>query len=162
MNYSMFLFLHAHLAFMILFFDRVSKIIALRDCVIEKKITSFFACALTFNRGISWGMLHDANNWVFVLVTVLVACVTAFIAYLTLTRLQKGLWSIGYVCVVAGSVSNLVDRVIYGAVVDFISFSYAEWHFPVFNIADVCIVGGIMMIIMVPQSTRDERKNNLF
>lgn len=148
MNPNMFLFLHAHLAVMILFFDRVSKMIALRDCVTEQKITSFLSCALTFNRGISWGMLHDANTWVFVLVTVLIACVTAFIAYLTLTRLQKGLWSIGYVCVVAGSLSNLVDRVMYGAVVDFISFSFAGWHFPVFNIADICIVLGIAGMVI--------------
>lgn len=147
MTVNMFLFLHAHLAVMILFFDRVSKMIALRDCVIEHKITSFLSCALTFNRGISWGMLHDANNWVFVLVTVLIACVTAFIAYLTLTRLQQGLWSIGYVCVVVGSISNLIDRVMYGAVVDFISFSYAGWHFPVFNIADAFIVFGIAGIV---------------
>src|SRR5260221_10836169 len=107
MMLNMIFFVHAFLAFDILVLDRVSKWLALNYCIKEQSITSFLSCNLTFNRGISWGMLHDANSMVFTLVTVLIACITAFITYLAIMRLREGLWSIAYICVAAGSLSNL-------------------------------------------------------
>jgi len=134
------------LAVVILVADRLTKLLALAYCASEQVISPFVSCALTFNRGISWGMLHDANGTVFGMVTVLIACITGYIAYLGVQRSRVGDPAIGYVCVVAGSVSNLADRVIYGGVVDFISFSLSGWNFPVFNVADAFIVCGVMLI----------------
>lgn len=147
MHINRFLVTNAVLAFLIVILDQITKGYAITHCSAEQKISSFFSCHLTFNRGISWGMLHDANSLVFLLVTLLIGCITAFIAYLALARMREGLWAFGYICVVAGSVSNLIDRVQYGAVVDFISVSMFGWDFPIFNIADAFIVGGIMMIL---------------
>ena len=54
---------------------------------------------------------------------------------------------VGEVMVVAGAVSNLIDRVLHHAVVDFIELSYKGWSWPVFNIADCCIVIGVFLLI---------------
>lgn len=126
--------------------DRFTKIIALAHCASEQIITSFASCVLTYNRGISWGMLHDSQDGVFWLVTILIASVTVYIAYLGIERWRMGESVVSYVCVVAGSVSNVIDRILYGAVIDFIYFSWGGWHFPVFNVADIFIVCGVFMI----------------
>lgn len=146
MNFRKYFIAQIALAITILLADRITKMLALTYCATERVINSYASCILTFNRGISWGMLHDANNGVFWGVTLMIASITAYLAYLTLQRLRAGDAAFGYVCVVAGSLSNLIDRLMYGAVIDFISHSYGDWHFPVFNLADVYIVCGIMMI----------------
>lgn len=147
MNFKKYYSAQIALAIIILLADRITKTLALTYCTTERVINSYASCILTFNRGISWGMLHDSSNGVFWGVTLMIACITAYLGYLTLQRMRAGDSAFGYVCVVAGSVSNLIDRLMYGAVIDFISHSYGGWNFPVFNLADVYIVCGIMMIL---------------
>ncbi len=170
-QHKKYLFIHLSLASVILFLDRITKFYALTRCAIEQKVTSFLSCALTFNRGISWGMLHYANGYVFAFVTALIAVITAYLAYLGWQKMKDGESVIGYVLVVAGSVSNIIDRMLYGAVVDFISFRLFGWDAPVFNVADVCIVFGVMIIAFKlsfdtldisneVSSTQDERKRH--
>jgi signal peptidase II len=148
MKYKKYLPAQIALAMVILFADRITKMLALAHCRTEQVISSFASCILTFNRGISWGMLHDSSEGVFWAVTMMIACITAYLAYIMVQRMRAGDPALGYVCVVAGSVSNLIDRVMYGAVIDFISHSFWGWHFPVFNVADVCIVVGIILIFI--------------
>lgn len=54
---------------------------------------------------------------------------------------------VGLIAIIAGSLSNIVDRFIYGGVIDFIELSYNQWIWPVFNVADVAIVCGIGLIL---------------
>lgn len=134
------------LAGFIIAFDRVTKLISLRSCITEQKISSFLSCQLTFNRGISWGMLHDANGFVFWLVTSFIGLLTAYLAYLGLQLVREGKNGLAYFAVAAGSCANLIDRLIYGAVIDFILFSWNGWAFPIFNVADIFIVCGVFFI----------------
>lgn len=148
MHYKKYFITQIVLATFILLADRITKMLALTHCATEKVLSSFTTCILTFNRGISWGMLHDSNEAIFWAVTLMIACITGYLAYLTWQRLQAGDQALGYVCVVAGSVSNLIDRVMYGAVIDFISHSFWGWQFPIFNVADIYIVCGIFWILI--------------
>lgn len=148
------------LFFDVLIIDQLTKCIALKLCAIEQVISSFLTCHITFNRGISWGMLHHADESIFWLITILIAMITLYIAYLGWRRMRAGEWAIGYVLVVAGSISNVIDRIIYGGVVDFIAFSFGGWEFPVFNVADMCIVGGVG-IIMVSLNSFDKLRTGL-
>jgi len=52
------------------------------------------------------------------------------------------------VCIIAGSISNLIDRVIYGGVIDFIILSYGSLSWPVFNVADAMIVLGVILLLL--------------
>jgi signal peptidase II len=161
MNYKKYFVAQIALATLILLADRITKMLALAYCATERVISPFASCILTFNRGISWGMLHDSCEGVFWAVTVMIACITAYLAYIMIERLRAGDPALGYVCVVAGSVSNLIDRVMYGAVIDFISHSFWGWQSPVFNVADIYIVCGIIWIfissVLYPSHAQGER-----
>ena len=129
------------------FFDRVTKWYAMHNCAIPKYVTDFLSCELTYNRGISWGLFHSANNYLFGAVSVVIACVTVVVAAMAWQQYKEGHLIVGELLVVTGSVSNLVDRVLYSGVVDFIHFHYAGWSWPVFNIADMAIVLGVGLMI---------------
>ena len=56
---------------------------------------------------------------------------------------------IGEICIFAGAISNVVDRYVYGGVVDFIALSYGDWHFAVFNVADMFIFCGVALMLIL-------------
>lgn len=134
-----------YIALFILVFacDRISKWWALSNAVDQYVITPWLSFDLIYNRGISWGMLHSVQTLGFVLVTILIGGVTTFLGVYAYRRALAGYAIYGEILVLAGSCANLVDRFIYGGVVDFILFSYGAYFFPVFNIADVAIVLGV-------------------
>ena len=129
--------------------DRVSKTIALRWCA-EKPYTvnSFISGELVFNRGIMSGMLHSSNDTIFFLVSLLIVCFTVVFGFYAYKSYQEGRMVIGQVCVIFGSLSNIVDRIVYGGVIDFIVLSYNGYSWPVFNIADCAIVCGVAIMII--------------
>lgn len=140
------LFVVASIIGSIIGIDQLTKYLALNGCFAPKLISPFLYCNLTFNRGISWGILHDSNHQVFALVTAVIVVITVYLAYVGVQQVRAGKLGIGYACVVAGSFANLIDRFLYGAVIDFILFSYKGWHFPIFNVADIFIVLGVFLI----------------
>lgn len=100
----------------------------------------------TENTGIAWGMLQD-KRW---LVTIVTSVVLLFLLFILLSgRFRSSrLFTIGGTMVAAGGVGNLLDRVVYsdGHVVDFISFKLI--NFPIFNVADCCVVIGAILILI--------------
>ncbi|MCK5632640.1 signal peptidase II [bacterium] len=114
----------------------------------EIRISSFLSLKTHLNRGVSWGMFHSEGTIPFILVTLLtIAIIIPLVLHaVKQRRLGRSVW--GETLALIGALSNLVDRFMYGGVVDFISFSYAGWSFPIFNIADVCIVFGVLLIFL--------------
>jgi signal peptidase II len=127
--------------------DRITKYMALSYCGHTQKTDSLISCYLSFNRGISWGMFHSDNQLPFLVVSIVIAGITLALASYTAIRAMNHQLIFGEILVLAGSCSNLIDRFIYGGVVDFILLSYGDWSFPVFNCADVCIVVGIGLML---------------
>jgi signal peptidase II len=128
--------------------DRISKIVALRCCAdVVQTITSFLSCQVFFNRGIAWSFLHSESDSVFIGISVVIACITALVVWHAYYQYMRGRLIIGEVCVIAGSFSNLIDRVVYCGVIDFIVFSYKNFSWPVFNIADAAIVVGVGIMV---------------
>jgi signal peptidase II len=132
--------------------DRWTKLWALTQCVQPKLFNQYFSCALTFNRGISWGVFHSDDSHVFVMVSGVIAIITVSLAFYAFIRYEQKYSILGETLIIAGSLSNIFDRFYYKGVVDFIEFSYADWVWPSFNVADSCIVLGV--IIMLWQSLR--------
>lgn len=136
------------LALGIFIIDRLTKMTALAWCTESARvINSFLSFEVLFNRGISWGMFHSASDTIFVIVSVIIAMVTAALCCYAYYNYVRGSSIIGEVCIVAGSLCNLVDRVIYNGVIDFIILSYGNVSWPVFNIADAMIVFGVGMLV---------------
>lgn len=137
------------LALVLLALDQITKWAALQalDPYQPHAVTPFFNLVLVWNRGVSFGMFAGAGQHGPWLLTALAAAIGAFvIVWLyretrTVTRLA--LWM-----VLAGAVGNSIDRLRFGAVVDFLDFHAFGYHWPAFNVADSSIVVGACLILL--------------
>ena len=131
------------LAGFIFIVDRVTKFAALSYCIDPIYYNDFMSCQLTFNRGISWGMFHSSNDRIFWVVSFIIGTLTVGLLIYAIQRARAGFLVIGETLVVTGSFSNIIDRIFYQGVIDFMQLSYHEWIWPSFNVADCCIVVGV-------------------
>jgi signal peptidase II len=130
----------------IFLFDRITKHMAL-GMLKTYVVTPFLSFQLVFNRGISWGMFHSDRQSFFVALTVCIAAIIAGLAYHTYQRYISGRSVYAECAVLAGALSNVVDRILYKGVIDFVHVHIDTWSWPIFNIADAAIVMGICWMI---------------
>ena len=128
--------------------DRLTKYYVLYMCPQGSVINQFISIQPLFNRGISWGILHTASNCIFIIMSCVIVIITGILAIYTYLRWRQGVSIVGECLVLAGSLSNIVDRIAYQGVLDFILLSFNGWSWPVFNIADMAIVIGVGIIII--------------
>jgi signal peptidase II len=112
---------------------------------------SFFALTYVRNSGAAFGLLHRAPPQFrdpFFIVVPIVALIVIFVIYVRLTREQKlTAWALSLI--VGGALGNLVDRLRFGYVIDFLDFHWKEvYHWPAFNVADSCIVVGVSLMFL--------------
>lgn len=109
-------------------------------------LTGFLAIVLVWNRGMSFGMLNtDAAAVPWILGGLAIAVSIALVWWLK--RADRRLVVAGLGLVLGGAVGNLLDRVQYGAVVDFILLHYRGWQWPAFNVADSAIFLGVVCLL---------------
>lgn len=108
-------------------------------------IRGFFSIQFVRNPGAAFGMLEN-KQWLFILVTL--AAVGAMLYYLRTPEGKKGVipWALGLL--MGGAVGNLIDRVRFGRVVDFLLFYWKDYSFPNFNVADIAITVGVGLFIL--------------
>jgi len=147
MNFSFRPWYHDLIFWEIFLLDWVSKWIAVDNFYRPLKITSFLSLKVSINRGISWSLFSGNDTLTFVIISSLVFGILCFLAYYTLERQKEEYDVLGETLLLAGGFSNFIDRLIYGGVIDFISISWGGWSFPIFNIADIVISIGVMVII---------------
>jgi len=126
--------------------DRVTKFLAVSQQYSQYNVNQFLSFTLTFNRGVSWGIFDSQSSILFLLVSLLIFSITIGLIVLAVKRYQQGDYIVGETLAIAGSLSNIIDRIWYGGVVDFISIKVATFSWPIFNIADVAIVVGIVIL----------------
>ncbi|HSC25353.1 MAG TPA: signal peptidase II [Candidatus Babeliales bacterium] len=135
-------------AIFIFIVDRVLKIAALAWCTdFVYVINSYVTFDVVINRGVSWGLLHSTNDFIFFMVSCAIVIITGALCWYAYNQYRQGISILGEICIIAGSVANLTDRLFYSGVVDFIVLSYKNWFWPVFNIADVAIVIGTSIVM---------------
>jgi len=133
------------------FLDRISKIYILNlaesSGAVNISLTSFLNFILVWNTGIGFGLLSFDGSTMYNFITILIVIVNLIIIYLMLTSddIRGYLFSI----ILGGSLGNLFDRLYYSAVPDFIDFNYNNYHWFVFNVADIFISVGIICLIFV-------------
>ncbi len=132
---------------LIILIDQCSKHFVLSHVVYNASyvIAPFLSFTLVFNKGISFGILNNQGQQQYILISVAVIVV---IMLLLVTRKNKKLY-VAVACIISGTIGNIIDRICYGAVVDFIDLHLLDYHFPVFNIADISIFCGIMLVLYV-------------
>jgi signal peptidase II len=148
MNFFIPLWGYALSGLLIFSLDRITKWLALSYLEDAYHITDLLSFDLVMNRGISWSLFHSAGNTMFIILTAMIACIIAGLLVHTIVRWHKGYMVVGEVMTLVGGLSNLVDRIVYGGVIDFIVFSFGSWSFPVFNLADCSIVIGIGIMFL--------------
>lgn len=109
-------------------------------------IGDFFLITSHRNRGAAFGILQD-QRWFFIVITTIV--VIAIIWYLQkVMHSNNKLLPLALSLVLGGAVGNFIDRMLAGEVVDFLQFNFGSYTFPIFNVADSCIVVGVALIIV--------------
>jgi len=111
-------------------------------------VTSFFNLVLVHNEGAAFSFLSGASGWQREFFIGVTALALAVIIWMVRRHREELLFCWGLACVAAGAVGNLIDRVSYGYVVDFLDFHAAGWHFWAFNLADSSITLGAGLLIL--------------
>ncbi len=117
-------------------------------------VTSFFNLVLVFNRGVSFGMFAGQNQ---PLLLIAIAAIILSILIVWLWGNSSLMVAIGIGFIIGGALGNVVDRILYGAVVDFLDFHINDLHWPAFNIADSFVFIGV--VVLCVYSMFFEKKN---
>jgi signal peptidase II len=143
------------LCVLIIAIDCVTKYVALSfmggathvgaGCFVHGPCLSF---ELVLNRGVSWGFFAPESALGFAILSMFIAVVTMVIAAAACARWRAGASFWAELFIIAGSAGNVIDRLFYGYVVDFIKVSWGAFSWPVFNIADCCIVLGAALLFL--------------
>lgn len=129
----------------------------------QLEVTPFFNITLLYNKGAAFSFLSNAGGWqrwLFTGISAIVSIVLIVWLYRLLRHEKIMAWSLALI--LAGAVGNLIDRVLFGHVIDFIQVHYNNWYFPSFNVADAAIsIGAVLMLYLTfvqepePQSEPD-------
>ena len=111
----------------------------------QEIINNFFYFTYAHNTGVAWGMLAG-HLWLFIIVALVSAVL--MIVFFMKTRRNEVLTRFGLVLTFAGMAGTLIDRVVYGYVRDFIDVVIFNYNFPIFNVADMAVVIGVILIII--------------
>jgi len=111
-------------------------------------ITTFFNLVRVHNAGAAFSFLADAGGWQRWFFTGLGTVAALVMVYLLRMHAGQSLLCLALSLLLGGAVGNVVDRVLYSHVIDFLDFYYGTWHFPAFNVADSAITIGACLLIL--------------
>ena len=108
----------------------------------------FFNLTLAYNEGAAFSFLSDQGGWQRWLFSGLALVVTTVLVVWLARLRSERLLAVSLSLVIGGAVGNLIDRVLFGHVIDFLDLYYGQWHWPVFNIADAAITLGVVLMFL--------------
>jgi len=121
------------------------------------EVTSFFNLVLAYNRGAAFSFLAGASGWQREFFVALALLASVWIVWLLRRYPRQTLFCTALALVLGGAIGNVIDRIVLGAVVDFLDFHAFGYHWPAFNVADSAITCGAALLIwdgLRPQKTR--------
>lgn len=137
------------IAFVLFLIDQGTKYLIAKRLELYEQIPvigDFFLITSSRNRGAAFGILQD-QLWFFIVVTLVVVAGIVWYMQKVLKEGRK-LLPTALALVLGGALGNFIDRLLMGEVVDFLQFNFGSYTFPIFNIADSCIVIGVALIIL--------------
>jgi signal peptidase II len=138
------------LALIILIADQFTKVLVIGYYQLgaSTEVTSFFNLVRAHNSGAAFSFLSDASGWQRWFFSVIGVLAAILIVWLLRSHSGQKLFSFAMACILGGAVGNVIDRLLYGYVIDFLDFHWRNWHFPAFNIADSAITIGATCLIL--------------
>lgn len=139
-------------------FDRITKYFAQKHLMLNVMlpVMPHFNLTLAYNRGAAFSFLNSASGWqtLFFGGIALVVSIAILIWLMRLSSHQRWL-ALALTLILGGALGNLSDRILYGHVIDFLSFYAGHWYWPAFNIADSAICVGAVMLLGATIRSKD-------
>jgi signal peptidase II len=139
------------LSFLAVVLDQVSKLVVSGSMQLYQsiKIMPYFNLTYVHNTGAAFSFLSDAGGWqrwFFAGLAVIIS--TVMVVWLAKLKQHETLLAVALSLVLGGAIGNLIDRLAYGYVIDFLDVYYQSWHWPAFNIADSAITLGVVLMLL--------------
>ena len=138
------------IAAIVILADQLSKIVINKLFTFgeEKVVTSFFNLVLAHNRGAAFSFLSNETGWQRYFFTAIGIAAVLYILYLLSKHSGQRLFCWALALIMGGAIGNVIDRIVYGHVIDFLDFHFRAFgHFPAFNIADSAITVGAVLFV---------------
>ena len=138
------------LAAVIIILDQISKIWISSHFLYGESVavTGFFNLVLVHNSGAAFSFLSSAGGWQRWFFSAIAVVASLGITWLLYKHAQEKLFCLALTLILGGALGNLIDRVAYGYVVDFLDFYWDTYHFPAFNVADSAISTGVLFAVI--------------
>lgn len=124
--------------------DRVTKLVIIKKMTLTESIhviNNFFYITYWENKGAAWGILQN-GRWIFITITFIVSIILIGLLF----KSKNSILSTALSLIISGAFGNLIDRVLRGRVTDFLDFKIFGYDFPIFNVADMCVVIGTFVL----------------
>lgn len=144
------------ISFLVVLIDQFIKLTVSSKMFLFESITiikNFFSITFVKNFGAAYSLFN--GNRIFL---ILISIVSLFFIIMYISKHKENINNIFYGLLIGGIIGNLIDRVFNGYVIDFLDFKIFGYDFPVFNIADICIVISIFLIIFFSRDDKNENK----
>jgi len=138
------------IALIVILFDQLTKIAVRKvfEYGVPHEITSFFNLILVYNRGAAFSFLAMAGGWQRWAFTALGVVAALVICYLLKRHSGQKMFCTALALILGGALGNVIDRLMYGHVIDFLDFHVGGWHWPAFNLADSAITVGAILLVL--------------
>ena len=141
--------------------DRISKLLIIGSPETYEQygisITSFLNFNLIWNEGIAFGLFSFNEKIYYNFLTIFICLIVAVIIWLMLR--SKGFEKLSYIMIIGGSFGNVFDRIFYSAVPDFIDIHFNNFHWFIFNVADIFVTLGIFCLIGIEIFSKKTNEN---
>lgn len=151
------------MSFGIIVLDQITKYVARNNLQLfqQKEVCAFWNWTLAFNQGAAFSLFADQGGWQRIFFGVLAVGVSIWLVYFLLNRVYTTATGVAISFILGGALGNLVDRIIFGEVTDFVDWHVGAHHWPAFNLADSFITVGVaIMIIEQVFFTKKPTKND--
>ncbi len=139
------------LSLLMIVLDQGTKQVVVATMHLYESINVIPGFNLTYvrNTGAAFSFLSDAGGWqrwFFAILAIIISAVLA--VWLARLRKNETLMAVALAFILGGAVGNLIDRLLYGYVIDFLDVYYQDWHWPAFNVADSAITVGVGLMLL--------------
>lgn len=138
------------LSFVVILLDQATKQLAESMLTLYESVyvMPLFDLTLLYNRGAAFSFLSDQNGWQRWFFTILATVVVTVLSVWLWRLKQQEKWvAISLSLIIGGAIGNVIDRILFGHVIDFLHFHYQEHYWPAFNIADSAITVGVAIMM---------------
>jgi len=154
-------YINLFIIFSIFIIDRITKIYVVnvngKNSYEDLYSSKFLNINLIWNEGIAFGLFSFSQNNLYNLLTLIISIIIIVILKMIIN--SYGIKKYGLMMIFGGALGNLFDRIFYKAVPDFIDFHIGEFHWFVFNVADIFITIGVIIMILFETILNEQKKN---